>query len=98
MMGILHHSEPYHVTKQEIQEASLEAGTRRLAFENAIATLNVPTGDSIRPGRKTLRKIRERRKQKNAARRARNAGGYRGEEGAPAEAIEEARAHRGSAA
>jgi hypothetical protein len=98
MMGILHHGEPYHVTKQEIQEASLEAGTRRLAFENAIATLNVPTGQSIRPDRRKLRKIREQGKQKSAARRARNAGRARGEEATAAAQVEEAGAHRGSAA
>ena len=97
-MGILHHSEPYHVTKQQIEEAKLEAGTGQIAFESAIARLNVPTGDSIRPGRKALRRIRERRKQKSAARRARNAGRTRGEEAAAASSVEEACADRGGAA
>ncbi|HEX4002298.1 MAG TPA: hypothetical protein VHX36_06590 [Candidatus Acidoferrales bacterium] len=96
MMGILHHSEPYHVTKKEIEETGIEARTRRLAFENAIATLNVPTGDGIRPGRKRLRKIRERQKQKARARSARKAGQFGSEEAAAA--IEEARTDRGSAA
>jgi hypothetical protein len=52
MMGILHRTEPYHVTKEEIEEARLGAGTRKLAFESAIAALNVSTGFGIRPGRR----------------------------------------------
>jgi hypothetical protein len=95
MMGILHHSEPYHVTKEEIEEARIGTGTRRLAFESAIATLNVPTGQSIRPGRRKVRKIRERGKQRRQAKRARRVGR---EETAAAASIEEARADRGSAA
>ena len=90
MMGILHHSEPYHVTKEQIEEARRQEGTRRLAFETAIAALNVPAGQTIRPGSKRLRKIRVRGKQKREARRARDRGRCGGKE-TPA-AIAEARA------
>jgi hypothetical protein len=97
MMGILHHSEPYHVNKEQIEEARLEAGARRLALESAIAALNVPTGHTIRPVSRRLRKIRARRKQKREARRARKAGRSGGKEAATA-ATTEARANRRSTA
>jgi hypothetical protein len=97
MMGILHHSEPYHVNKEQIEEARIEAGARRLAFESVITAFNVPTGHTIRPGRRRLRKIRARRKQKWEARRARDAGDSGGEEDATAAPSREAHADRRSA-
>ncbi len=98
MMGILHHTEPYHVTKEQVEEACLEAGARAIAFENAIATLNVPTGNGIRPGRRRPRKIRARKEQKREARPDTDARHFGGEEAATATTVEEARADRGSAA
>jgi hypothetical protein len=92
MMGILHHTEPYHVTKEQIEEACLEAGARRIAFENAIAMLNVPTGIAIRPGRERRRKIGARRKRKPEARRAGCPEHAGGETTAATAAITEARA------
>ncbi len=98
MMGILHHTEPYHVTKEQIEEACREAGARAIAFENAIAMLNVPTGNGIRPGGKSVRKIRPRRKQEGETE---HAGGLRhsgGEETATAATTTEAHADgRGAA-
>jgi len=73
MMGILHHSEPYHVTKEAIKEARLQAGTRQMAFESALATLNVPAGDTIRPEGKRLRRVREQERKNRAARGTRKA-------------------------
>ncbi len=98
MMGILHHTEPYHVTKEQIEEACLEAGARTIAFENAIAMLTVPTGIGIRPGRKGLRKIRARRKRTGEAEHAGDAGHSGREEATTAATVTEADADgRGAA-
>jgi hypothetical protein len=94
MMGILHHSEPYHVNQAQIEETCLEAGTGRLALESVIASLNVPTGHTIRPVSRRLRKIRAQRKQKRETRRARNAGRSGGKEAATAAATAKARGDR----
>jgi len=87
MMGILHHTEPYHVTKEQIEEACLEAGARTIAFENAIAMLNVPTAIGIRPGRRRLRKARK--EQKRETRPGTDARHSGGEEAAATAAITE---------
>jgi hypothetical protein len=72
VMGILHHSEPYHATKEQIEEAYIGAGARELAFETAIASLSVPPGHGIRPARRSLCRTRIRKRQKRKKRRARD--------------------------
>jgi hypothetical protein len=72
MMGVLHHTQPYHVTKEQTDEACLEAGTRTIAFENALRCSTSRGGNGIRAGQKGLHKIRPRRKQKGEAERARS--------------------------
>jgi hypothetical protein len=92
MMGILHHTEPYHVTKEQIEEACRDAGARTIAFENAIAMLNVPTGIEIRPGWRRPRKIGARRKQEPETQRAGDAEPSGGEEAAATAATTETHA------
>jgi len=98
MMGIFHHIEPYNVTKEQIEEGCLDAGARAIAFENALAILNVPTGNGIRPGGKRPGKIRPRRKQEGEAERTRGPRRPGGKEAAATAAATEAHADgRGAA-
>lgn len=96
MMGILHHTEPYHVTKEQIEKARVKTGA--LAFENALAALNVPTGLGIRTRRAWMRKTQTRRRKKSEAERAGSDGCTGGQETATAPTVAEACADGGSAA
>jgi len=60
VMGALHTNEFFHASKAEVEEASLEARSAKIALESALALLTVPPG--IPKGRR-----REKRKGSGGA-------------------------------
>jgi hypothetical protein len=99
VMGIHHHSEPYHVSKKQTEKAALEARTRSIAFETALASLTIPSGHGIGRVRKESGGTgRVRGKQKSEAGCESDSSSDGGKDAATAAAPAEARADwRGTA-